>query len=76
MDKVWILETDDGDHFVFKDIEKAKSFAYNLLIKWKYDPQNDEYEIFKELEETYENKHWSGFWVDELLWCYEVDFYE
>ena len=76
MDRVWILETDDGDHFVFKDIEKAKDFAYKLLVRWHYDPQNDEYEIFKELEETYENKHWSGFWVDELLWCYEVDFYE
>ena len=76
MDKVWILETDDNDHFVFKDIEKAKDFAYDLLIRWNYDPQNDVYEVFKELDENYNNVHYSGFWVDEVLWCYEVDFYE
>ena len=76
MDRVWILETDDGDHFVFADIEKSKDFAYDLLVKWNYDPQNDEYEIFKELDETYNNVHCSGFWVDELLWVYQADFYE
>lgn len=76
MDKVWILETDDGYNFVFKDIEKAKDFAYDLLVRLDYDPQNDKYGVFKELEETYENKRCSGFWVDEVLWCYEADFYE
>ena len=76
MDRVWILETDESDHFVFKDIEKAKDFAYDLLVRWDYDPQNDEYGVFKELEETYDNKHCSGFWIEEVLWCYEVDFYE
>ena len=76
MDKVWILETDDGCHFVFADIEKAKDFAYDLLIRWGYDPQNDDYEVFKELNETYDNVHYSGFWVEDLLWVYQADFYE
>jgi hypothetical protein len=73
--RVWILETDGGDTEVFLNLEDARDFAYKTLIEWGYDPENDDCDVFKELDESYNNKGYSGFWVDELLWCSEANYH-
>ena len=73
--RVWILETDGGKEEVFLNLEDARDFAYKALIEWGYDPKNDEYNVFKELDESYKDNRYSGFWVDELLWCSEANYH-
>lgn len=73
--RVWILETDGGHEEVFLNLEDARDYAYEQLIDWGYDPENDDCNVFKELDESYKNKNYSGFWVDELLWCSEANYH-
>lgn len=77
---VWMLEISDiaiGCHNkVYTSLEKAKQAAYDQLIKWSYNPANDEYEVFKDLEESYNDPNHEGFWIDELLYCYPIEYIE
>lgn len=71
---LWALEIEGVVEKIYADINKAKEFAYYKLLAYGYDPENDEYKVFKELEESFNDEEHSGFWVDELLYCYEVDY--
>ena len=73
--RIWLLETDAGDYEAFLNLEDARDFAYKKLIEWGYDPKNDEDEVFKELDESYKDERYAGFWVDELLWCYDANYH-
>lgn len=73
--KAYALEIGGIVSKVFASVEKAKQVAYDTLVKWDFDPVKDE-EIFKELEESFNDQKHSGFWVEELLYCYEVDYFE
>lgn len=73
--RVFILEVANEKSDVFLNVVDAKDFAYNQLIKWGYDPKNDEDEVFKELDESYKDERYAGFWVDDLIWCYEANYH-
>lgn len=73
--KVWIVEVEDGHIEVFLNLEEARDYAYKQLIDWGYDPKSDEDGVFKELDESYKDSRYSGFWVDELLWCSEANYH-
>ena len=74
--RVWLLETSDGAYEAFLNVEDARDFAYKKIIEWGYDPTSDhDKEIFDELEESYKNEKYAGFWVEELLWCYEINYH-
>ena len=73
--RVWVLEVEEGHVEIFLNLSEARDYAYKQLIDWGYDPDNDEYNIFKELEESYKDERYAGFWVDELLYCYEANYH-
>lgn len=73
--RVWILETDSENKEVFLNLEDARDFAYKQLIEWGYNPENDDYNVFKELDESYKDNKYAGFWIDELLYCYEANYH-
>ncbi len=76
MSKVWILDIGCGVERAFSSLEKAYDAAYNQLIEWGYNPEDeDEKNLFEELKSTYENQNYSGFSVDEVLWCKAVPLY-
>lgn len=76
MKTIWLFETYDGDYESFSCVENAKDFAYKKLIEWRYNPENEnDREVFDELEKSYKDKKHSGFWVDELFWCFEINFH-
>lgn len=77
MKTIWLLEIHSGVYESFSCVEKAKDFAYKKLIKWGYNPNNkNDKEIFDELEKSYKDKKHSGFWIDELFWCSEINFHD
>lgn len=73
---LWALETDGSVEKVFADLNKAKEYAYGLLQKWGYLPHNDGCGVFAELEDSFNDETYSGFWVDQLIYCYEVEYVE
>ena len=73
--RVWILELDGGEYEVFLNLEDARDFAYKKLIDWGYNPNDDKYGVFKELNDNYKDERYAGFYVDELLWCYEANYH-
>lgn len=73
---IWALEIDGFANKAFDTIEKAKQAAYDKLVEWNYDPADDKDGVFKELEDSFNDPNYSGFWVDELLYCYEVEYEE
>ena len=75
INKIWLIETSNNDYEAFKELEDAKSHAKELLVNWGYDPENDEDEVFKELDETYNDKRYAGFYVDDLIWCYQINYH-
>ena len=75
MHRVFILEDYNGNYEVFREVDVARDFAYKKLIEWGYNPDNDKTEAFKELDETYKDERYAGFWIDELLWCYEANYH-
>lgn len=75
MEKVWLMDFGAGAEKAFASLETAYNAAYDKLVEWGYSPDDeDEKNFFEELKETYENNTYSGFCVDELLWCWEVPF--
>lgn len=76
MKKIWLFDTADGNYESFLRLEDARDFAYKKLIEWGYDPEDeDTKEIFDEFEKSYKDEKHPGFWVDELFWCYEINFH-
>lgn len=73
--RVWIVEVEDGHIEVFLNLEEARDYAYEQLVDWGYDPKNDEDGVFKELEKTYKDENFVGFWVDPVIWCYEANYH-
>lgn len=70
MNKVWVLDIGCGVKRAFSTIDKAYDAAYNQLIEWGYDPEDEvEKNFFVKLKSTYENENYSGFSVDKILWC-------
>ena len=77
MRTIWLLDLGEGDYESFSCIESAKNFAYKKLIEWGYDPKNrNDKEIFNELEKSYKNEEYSAFWIEGILWCYEINFHD
>lgn len=73
MEKVWLLDFGSGAERAFTTPEAAYDAAYNRLLDWGYSPDNeDEKGFFDELKETFDSPNYSGFEVDEVLWCWEV----
>ena len=73
--KVWILEI-EGEHTeVFLNLADARDYAHKQLIDWGYNPEDDKYNIFKELEESYKDQKYAGFQIDELLYCHEANYH-
>lgn len=72
---IWLLECSNGEYFAFRDIEDARDKASKLLRDWDFDPVKDE-GVYNELDESYHNKSYAGFWVDDCLWCYHIEFTE
>ena len=73
MSKVWVLDIGNGVERAFSTLERAYDAAYDQLINWGYNPDDeDEKNFFEELKSTYENQNYSGFSVDEVLWCWAV----
>ena len=71
--RIWFVNfVDDLDH-AYTSPEKAYQAAWDWLIKEGYNPEDEECGFFNELKETYENTRHSGFEVDEVLYCYEVE---
>lgn len=76
INRVWLLETSDGNYEAFKNLEDAKDYAVKLLMNWGYDPKSEaDNEVYKELNESYKEERYAGFWVDDLLWCYEINYH-
>ena len=74
---IWLLETSDCDYTAYANIEDAYAAARALLLKWGYDPtSDDDKEIFEEFETNYKDTKYGGFYVDELFWCYQIDYQE
>lgn len=72
--KVWVMDFGAGVEKAFTSIDKAYQAAWDWLVGQGYDPENeDEANFFNELKETYEDSQYSGFSVDEVLWCWEVE---
>jgi hypothetical protein len=72
---IWLLECSNGEYFAFRNIEDARDKAYKLLRAWDFDPVKDE-DVYKELNESYNNETFAGFYVDDCLWCYQIEFTE
>lgn len=71
---VWLLDVGNGAEYAFSSIEKAYSAAHSKLIDWSYDFDTEEgKEVLSELKATYDDPKFSGFFVDDLLWCWEVE---
>ena len=74
--RIWLLEDSEGNYEAFLNIEDARDFAYKKLLDWHYNPNSeDDKEIFDELENSYKDEKYAGFWIDELLWCYEINYH-
>lgn len=72
--RIWVVDFGNGVERAFTSLERAYQVAYDQLIDWDYSPEDDwDTKVFDELKRTYENKNCSGFYVDELLWCWEVE---
>ena len=72
--KVWVMDFGSGVEKAFTSIDKAYQAAWDWLIGQGYNPEDeDEAGFFNELKETYEDPQYSGFSVDEVLWCWEVE---
>ena len=72
--KVWAMDFGSGVEKAFTSIDKAYQAAGDWLICQGYSPEDeDEVSLFNELKETYEDSKYSGFSVDEVLWCWEVE---
>ena len=71
---VYILDMGDGIEAVFETLELAYNYTWDALIDDGYDPENDTYAVFKDLAESYANKNYDGFYVEDLVWCYAVDY--
>jgi hypothetical protein len=72
--KVWVMDFGSGVEKAFTSIDKAYQVAWDWLISQGYNPEDeDEASFFNELKETYEDSQYSGFSVDEVLWCWEVE---
>lgn len=71
--KVWVIDFGDGVEHAYTTPEKAYQAAWDWLIGQGYDPEDEECGFFNELKKTYENARYSGFEVDAVLWCWEVE---
>lgn len=67
---IWLFEDCNSNYRAFHNIEDAYEFAKKKIVKWGDKVDVDK--CLKELEENYPNKY-SGFWVDDLLWCYQIE---
>lgn len=75
--EIWLLETSSGDYTAYANIEDAYAAARALLLEWDYDPVSDhDKKIFEELETNYNDPNYAGFYVDDLFWCYEIDYFD
>lgn len=73
MNSVWLINYGYGAERAFSSIEDAYDAAYDQLINWGYNPEDeDEASFFTDLKESYDNPDYKGFFVDEVLWCWEV----
>ena len=75
INEIWLVETSNNDYEAFKELEDAKNHAKGLLVSWGYDPEDDQYNVFKELDATYNDKRYAGFYVDDLIWCYQINYH-
>lgn len=87
--KLWLLEDDADVYYVSESLDKLYIKARILIEDWRQEEfkkaknveemrainENYDYAI-QELKATYDNKNINGFVVDELLYCFEVDYYE
>lgn len=73
MSKVWVLDIGNGVERAFSSLEKAYNAAYDQLVNWGYNPDDEaEKLLFEELKSTYENQNYSGFSVVEVLCCWAI----
>ena len=73
---VYILEMEDGIEAAFDSLELAYNYTWDRLIDDGYDPENDTEEIFKDLSESYNDKKYDGFYIEDLAWCYAIDYFK
>lgn len=75
----YILEDTNCNYEVFLNLDAALERAKTKLVDWGYcaaGPYSEDYnEVFEELQSTYDNPRFDGFYVDELLWCYTAPFH-
>lgn len=72
---LWLLETCNGEYIAFDHEIDAMVKARQLLDKWGYSENSEDGpEVIKELKDSYKDERYAGFWVDELLWCYQIEY--
>lgn len=72
---VWLLETMDGDYSVYESLEDARERAELFLLKLYKSNDLDAEQLIgclKELTDSYNLE--TGFWVDEVVWCWKVPY--
>lgn len=67
---IWLVEDCNCNYRAFHNVEDAYEYAKEWIMNW--DNEIDADECLAELEENYVNKY-SGFWVDDLFWCYQIE---
>ena len=74
INEIWLVE-DNYKFEAFSTLEKARDYATQLLKDDGYDPDNDKDGVFEELNNTYNDKNSSGFYVQGILYCYSVNYH-
>ena len=75
--EIWLLETSNCDYTAYASLEDAYAAARAELLEWGYDPASDhDKEIFEEFENSYNDPKYAGFYVEDLFWCYEIDYFD
>ena len=73
--KIWLLEDYNGYQSAYRKIEDAYDAARRMLVEYGCDPISDhDKELFDQLDDSYNNESYGGFYVDDLLWCGQIDY--
>ena len=72
---VWLLENDMGEYEAYESLEDARERAELFLLQLYKSNDLDAEQLIdclKELTDSYNLE--TGFWVDEVVWCWKIPY--
>ena len=72
--RIWVVNFGFGVEHAYTSLENAYNASWDFLLNEGYKPNDEDGgEFFEELMREYDDERYSGFEVDGVLKCWEVE---